>query len=79
MRPGCRRIALLQLARPSAEARLDAVRVRGAQFDAQHARLLAVGDQRRQVPVLAPEVGDQPELHLEILGPDCSQDVVGKD
>ena len=35
-----------------------------AQFDPQHARSLAVLDHRRQVPVLAPQVCHQTELHL---------------
>ena len=44
------------------ERRFDAVLVRRPQFDAQHAGLLAIGQQRRQVPVLAPLVGDQAVL-----------------
>ena len=46
------------------QARLDAVGVGRAQLDAQHVGLRAVGDQRRQVPVGAPLVGDHAKGHV---------------
>ena len=47
------------------ERGLDPVLVRGAQFDPFETGVLAILDQRRQVPFGAPEVSDQSELHAE--------------
>ncbi len=45
------------------ERRFDAVLVPAAQLDAGEAGLLQVLDQRGQVPIGAPHVGDKSELH----------------
>ena len=63
------------------QARLHAVRVFRSQFHAQNAGLLAVGDHRRQVPVLSPQVGHEPELHLRarLLGGHDPPERTGRD
>src|SRR5690242_17239228 len=48
------------------ERRLDAVGMSRAKLDAEHTRLFAVRDQRRQVPVVPPSVGNQAKTQLRI-------------
>ena len=45
------------------ERGFDAVLVRGAQFDATKAGLLAIGDERGQIPIGAPLVRHESQLH----------------
>jgi hypothetical protein len=47
---------------------LDLVRVRRPQLDSQRAGLLAVRQQRRQVPILAPLIRDQTEGDVLAFG-----------
>ena len=51
-----------------AQVSLHAMRVLRPQFNAQDAGPFAVRDQRREVPILAPEVCHQPEFHLGAAG-----------
>ena len=53
------------------ERRLDAVGVGCTKLHAKRVGRFAVADQRREVPILAPVVGHQPEGHLRarLLGP----------
>ena len=50
------------------ERRFDAVGMGGAEFDALDAGGLAVFDEGGQVPVAAPEVGDQAEFYFGTRG-----------
>jgi hypothetical protein len=50
------------------QLRLDLVRVLGPQLDAQQVRLLAVRQQRRQIPVGAPQVRHQAQRDRNIFG-----------